>query len=78
MVQQLTKSDRLAHRYEQPGQQGMRVSIAIDAENQATPDQRERTVRYRVIEAQYLAALNARMGSLRQRLTELEGKVGTP
>ena len=56
MVQQLTKTDREAHREEQPGEPGMRVSIAIDAENQPRPWDNERVIRWRANEALHLAA----------------------
>jgi hypothetical protein len=51
MVQQLTKRERATHRAEQPGEGGMRLSIAIDNENVVNPSERERCVRFRVADA---------------------------
>jgi hypothetical protein len=52
MVHPLNKRERSTHRNEHPGEQGMRVSVALDRENQPSQDARERIVRMRAHEAQ--------------------------
>jgi hypothetical protein len=47
MVYPLRKRERDAHRAEQPDPKDMRVSLALDRENQPSQDARERIVRYR-------------------------------
>lgn len=53
MVQQLTKEERKALRSEIPGLAWMRVSIAIDAENQCSSEKRERVICWRVEQARW-------------------------
>ncbi len=60
-VHPLNKRERSTHRNEHPGEQGMRVSIALDRENQPWADERARVVIYR-----------AGVAVTRARLRELE------
>jgi hypothetical protein len=46
MVHPLNKRERSTHRDEHPGEQGMRVSVALDRENQPSQVARERVIRY--------------------------------
>ncbi len=59
MVHPLNKRERVTHRNEHPGEQGMRISIALDRENQPFTEERARVVTYRAVVALTRARLRA-------------------